>query len=306
MLPIGPDAAAVEAVEGFSNYTGPTPPPGIYPSVVKQISIEETKTTKKMMLRAITEFRADKDDARKKYNGYAIFHYLVIPESKDEEYYGLQVGQINRLLDALSTNDPAVRKAFWSNQADLDAEGKKIQKIGKVNLTGKEGVPIIISARSENFNRPARNDKGKPILDPKTKKPVMEQVKNLRINDIFPSNDPVGKEPVPEPEIEEDDSSDFVDVADADSGLDADNGSDQPSADADVADEDADLWGGDEPTDESSTDAEEATSEDQLELPLETADDGADDADLIAQEVPEETPVTEEPAKPARKRRSAF
>ena len=74
----------------------------------------------------------------------------------------------------------------------------------------------------------------------------------------------------------------------------------------DVADEDADLWGGDEPTDESSTDAEEATSEDQLELPLETADDGADDADLIAQEVPEETPVTEEPAKPARKRRSAF
>ena len=99
VLALGADAAKVEAVEGFANYSGPTPPAGLYFSRVKQIGITETKQTKKTMLRVVVEFKAkDNNDPRKKFNGYAIFWHLVIPDDATEEHYGLQVERGTRVI----------------------------------------------------------------------------------------------------------------------------------------------------------------------------------------------------------------
>lgn len=308
VLALGAEAAKVEAVEGFANYNGPTPPAGLYFSRVKQIGVTETKNTKKPMLRVVIEFKAKDDkDSRKKFNGYAIFHHLVIPEDATEENYGLQVGQINRLLDAMSGNDQAVRNAFWGGKADLDAAGKKITKIGKIDLTDKEGIEIIVSARAETFNRKVLVN-GKPVRDPKTKKEKYEQTSSLRVNDTFPADDEIGKDrPELVETVEEDDLSDvFVDenesdavVADADSGLD-DSADDDQSDDSGSDDDAAEEWPEEEAADASDGDFPESSD------PAAEADADDDSADLIAQEVPEEEPAEEPAAPPQRKRRSAF
>lgn len=308
VLALGAEAAKVEAVEGFANYSGPTPPAGLYFSRVKQIGVTETKNTKKSMLRVVIEFKAKDDkDSRKKFNGYAIFHHLVIPEDATEEHYGLQVGQINRLLDAMSGNDQAVRNAFWGGKADLDAAGKKITKIGKLDLTDKEGIEIIVSARSETFNRKVLVN-GKPVRDPKTKKEKYEQTSSLRVNDTFPADDEIGKDrPELVEAVEEDDLSDvFVDedesdavVADADSGLD-DSADDDQSDDSGADDNAAEEWPEEEAADASDGDFPESSD------PAAEADADDDSADLIAQEVPDTEPAEEPAAPPQRKRRSAF
>lgn len=308
VLALGAEAAKVEAVEGFANYSGPTPPAGLYFSRVKQIGVTETKNTKKTMLRVVIEFKAKDDkDSRKKFNGYAIFHHLVIPEDATEEHYGLQVGQINRLLDAMSGNDQAVRNAFWGGKADLDAAGKKITKIGKLDLTDKEGIEIIVSARSETFNRKVLVN-GKPVRDPKTKKEKYEQTSSLRVNDTFPADDEIGKDrPELVEAVEEDDLSDvFVDedesdavVADADSGLD-DSADDDQSDDSGADDNAAEEWPEEEAADASDGDFPESSD------PAAEADADDDSADLIAQEVPDTEPAEEPAAPPQRKRRSAF
>lgn len=309
VLALGAEAAKVEAVEGFANYSGPTPPAGLYFSRVKQIGITETKNTKKPMLRVVIEFKAKDDkDSRKKFNGYAIFWHLVIPEDSSEEHYGLQVGQINRLLDALSGNDRAVRNAFWGGKADTDAAGKKVTKIGKVDLTDKEGVEVLVSARAETFNRKVLVN-GKPVRDPKTKKEKFEQTSSLRVNDVFPADDEIGKDrPELVETIEEDDLSDvFVDEdesvgvdSDADGGLESD-GDDAGSDDAGWDDSADDA-------DEGFPDSEDAATEDADPADVGVTDEGDQDddsADLIAQEVPEEEPE-KETVPPQRKRRSAF
>lgn len=308
VLALGAEAAKVEAVEGFANYSGPTPPAGLYFSRVKQIGVTETKNTKKPMLRVVIEFKAKDDkDSRKKFNGYAIFHHLVIPEDATEEHYGLQVGQINRLLDAMSGNDQAVRNAFWGGKADLDAAGKKITKIGKIDLTDKEGIEIIVSARAETFNRKVLVN-GKPVRDPKTKKEKYEQTSSLRVNDTFPADDEIGKDrPELVEAVEEDDLSDvFVDedesdavVADADSGLD-DSADDDQSDDSGADDNAAEEWPEEEAADASDGDFPESSD------PAAEADADDDSADLIAQEVPDTEPAEEPAAPPQRKRRSAF
>lgn len=307
-LALGAEAAKVEAVEGFANYSGPTPPAGLYFSRVKQIGVTETKNTKKPMLRVVIEFKAKDDkDSRKKFNGYAIFHHLVIPEDATEEHYGLQVGQINRLLDAMSGNDQAVRNAFWGGKADLDAAGKKITKIGKLDLTDKEGIEIIVSARSETFNRKVLVN-GKPVRDPKTKKEKYEQTSSLRVNDTFPADDEIGKDrPELVETVEEDDLSDvFVDedesdavVADADSGVD-DPADDDQSDDSDSDNDAAEEWPEEEAADAADEDFPESSD------PAASADADDDSADLIAQEVPDTEPAEEPAAPPQRKRRSAF
>lgn len=311
VLALGADAAKVEAVEGFANYSGPTPPAGLYFSRVKQIGITETKQTKKTMLRVVVEFKAkDNNDPRKKFNGYAIFWHLVIPDDATEEHYGLQVGQINRLLDALSNNDKATRVAFWSNKADTDAAGKKITKVGKLDLTDKEGIEVLVSARAETFNRKVLVN-GKPVRDPKTKKEKYEASSSLRVNDMFPADDEIGKD---RPELletmtdEEDLADDFIDeddvVADAEGGL--DDSADDSAADDSGADEDSSEEWTDDSVDDSDADfpeSEDTATEDADASDVGVTDEVDDSADLIAEEVPDEP---EKPAAPQRKRRSAF
>lgn len=289
-LGLGAAAAKVEAVEGFANYSGPVPPAGIYPAVIKQIMFGES-STKKPMLTAVVEFKAPKGDARKRdeYNGYPIFHYLVIPEDANYEHYGLQVGQINRMLDAMSKNDQSVRGAFWGDQAVLSDDKKpKILKIGKLNL--KNGIPVVVSAKNDTYTKKTKNKDGTVTT---TKE------RSLRVNDLYPVKD--GDEIASEAEDEnteyESEGTDFVEEEGTETEPEAET-EQEPEEDSAPEEEQ-------EPEQESEPEAEQEQEEESI-------------PDAIAEELPEQEEEQEsepeaepepepEPAAPKKRtRRSAF
>lgn len=298
-LSLGADAAKVEAVEGFANYEGPVPPAGTYPASIISIKAGESKS-KKPMFTVYVKIDAPKNDpkGRNKYNGYLISHFLIIPEDKSETHYGLQVGQINRLMDAISGDDRA-RKALWSGNAVLDEKGEKILSIAGIKL--KSGIKVIVATKSETYKR--------KVKDEETGETKIEPTKTLRINDFFPAkkDDEVPEEEAAEFEEEGGDEEDGLDPdqEDEDSGAESDDDNDQDDEESGDQPDDDDGSDGDA-DDESEPDDEGVDQEDDADQPDDSDEDSADEtdgADLIAEEVAEEEPADE---KPARKRRSAF
>ncbi|WIC89685.1 hypothetical protein SEA_APIARY_63 [Rhodococcus phage Apiary] len=282
-LGLGSDAAKVEAVEGFTTYDGPTPPPGIYPASVISMKMGES-SSKKPMFTVYVKVDAPKNDpkGRDKYNGYLISHFLVVPGSRDEEHYGLQVGQINRLMDAMS-GDTSARKALWAGQAVTDEKGEKILKIGN-NVTLKGGVKVMIATKADSYKR----------KDKETGE--VETVKTLRINDFYPMPDggePVAEEKEPEVVYEDEDES----------------GDDSaPAADDDAGDEDLGVVADDDDAGEPDADDEPEPEDAGDDAADEGEPESADDYPVAAEEVADDEPEADEEEAPApkRKRRSAF
>lgn len=276
-LKIGAEAAKVKAAEGLGQYTGPTPPAGVYAAKVKSLGIRPTKKGDKTMITAVIEFEAPKNDENAKYNGFAIFHRLVIPESMDEEWIDLKVGQINRLLDAIS-GDEKLRTVFWGGNAVMDDKGEKIVKLGKFTIGGKgfKGLPVVVSARNENYTRKSKGADGKVVA---------ETIRSLRVNDIYPASHVVPKSEVSDVTDIDEDEQVIIDDSDID--------------DTGVVDE-ADI-------DDTEPDEEPEPEEDETEYVDEDGDDDGYVEDDDSEPEPEEEPEPEpEPAKPTRKRRSAF
>lgn len=307
-LKIGAEAANVAASTGFANYTGPTPPAGVYAAKIKQLQIKETKGAegkpKKPMLVAIIEFEAPKSHENSQYNGFAIFHRLVIPESMKEDYIDLKVGQINRLLDAISGDD-SLRKIFWGGNAILDDKGVKITRLGKLVTSGKnfKGFSVVVSARNENYTEKKR--------DPKTKKIVKTVRRSLRVNDIYPGDHEIPDPVSDDDEIIEDDGDSVDDVLED---------TDVVTDDTDVVTDDGDEVVSDEPEpeDDPEPDPEPEADEDEDDPTYEVPDEDEGDSEYVSEdgdedgyvaepdEEPEPEPEPEPtPAKP-RKRRSAF
>lgn len=280
-LKIGAEAAKVKAAEGLGQYTGPTPPPGVYAAKVKTLQVKPTRKGDKTMLVAVIEFEAPKNDANAKYNGFAIFHRLVIPESMDEEWIDLKVGQINRLFDAIS-GDEKLRTVFWGGNAVMDDKGEKIVKLGKYTIGGKgfKGLPVVVSARSENYKRKSKGSDGKV---------VSEDVRALRVNDIYPADHAIPSSTVSDPTDIDEDEQVIIDDSDLDDAVVEDE------QDTDVPEDD----GAEDP------EPEDEPAEDEPEDEGDYVDeDGEEDGYIEEDPEPEPEP---EPAKPAaRKRRSAF
>ena len=311
---VGVDAAKVDAVEGFSTYDGPVPPAGLYPASVISIKVGESKESKKAMLTVYTKIDAPKNDKKKRheYNGYLMSDFLVIPDDKNYEHYGLQVGQINRFLDALSGEDMEVRRKFWSGNAVTSADGKKLESVGTVKIKG--GVKVIVNTKKDSYKRKEK--------DSETGKEELVTVDTLRINDYLmaPKSSAVEEAPAEEEPIEDDTE---VEYEDAEEGEEADESSfiddseDQGDADneagddADAADVDDEADG--DPSDDAD-DVDESGDSDDIDSDEADADDGAEEADAddgdiegVASEVSVDTDEGEVPAKAApRKRRSAF
>lgn len=280
-LKIGAEAAKVKAAEGLGQYTGPTPPPGVYAAKVKTLQVKPTRKGDKTMLVAVIEFEAPKNDANAKYNGFAIFHRLVIPESMDEEWIDLKVGQINRLFDAIS-GDEKLRTVFWGGNAVMDDKGEKIVKLGKYTIGGKgfKGLPVVVSARSENYKRKSKGSDGKV---------VSEDVRALRVNDIYPADHAIPSSTVSDPTDIDEDEQVIIDDSDLDDAVVEDE------QDTDVPEDD----GAEDP------EPEDEPAEDEPEDEGDYVDEDGDEDGYI-EEDPEPEPEPE-PAKPAaRKRRSAF
>ncbi|WAA19695.1 hypothetical protein SEA_DALILPOP_68 [Gordonia phage Dalilpop] len=206
-LKIGAEAAKVEATAGFSQYVGEVPPRGIYRAKVRNLSIKPNKAKDKDLLVAVVEFDAPKDDPVSKYNGYAIFERIVIPESMGDENADLFVGRINRLLDAIA-GDTSLRSKFWGGDAIMDDKGEKILKIGNLVVSGKKfkGLPVVVSARDDNYKRKSRGGDGKVKV---------ENVRSLRINDVHPADHDVPSAVTDDDDVDLDDT-EVIDVDDAD------------------------------------------------------------------------------------------
>lgn len=180
-LKVGAEAAKVEAVEGFSKYAGETPPAGVYKAVVKQLQIKAlTSDPTKQKVVAIIEWFAPKGTPEEKYNGYAVFDHLTLPESMEEEYADLKIGKINRLLDAIS-GDQKLRSAFWGGSTVLDDKGEKILRIGTKVAGGKDfkGFPVVVSAKNDTYTKKSKGENGEA---------TKETIRTLRVNDIYPAN----------------------------------------------------------------------------------------------------------------------
>lgn len=189
----GADAAKVEG-QSFTNYDGPTPPSGVFPVSVISIKIGESKTSKKQMLTVYAKVDAPKGHRFEKFNGFLFSDYLVIPESRNEEHFGLQVGNINVFFDALDETGKA-RKAFWGNNAVLDEKGEKIAKVGELTLKG--GIPAKVNGKTSKER----------YTDPETKKTtVRDQARvNGWMKGVAAGDAPAVEE---EPEFEEEDGTD--------------------------------------------------------------------------------------------------
>ncbi|WGH20848.1 hypothetical protein QLT00_gp65 [Gordonia phage Commandaria] len=283
-LKLGAEAAKVEASTGFQNYTGPTPPAGVYSAKIKQIGMKATRAGDKTMLVSIIELDAPKGHPNAEYNGYAIFHRLVIPESMEEEYIDLKVGQINRLLDAVSGDDK-LRTVFWGGNAVVDDKGEKILKIGKFSLAGKgfKGISVVVSTKNDSYTKKEKGADGKI---------VKKTTRQLRINDIHPAGHevPTRGDAVVDEEVE--DADDIVlddeDAIEADDVVEADD-------DDDVVESDDD-------------DAEDVDADGEVYVDEDGDEDGyvsEDEDDSEPEPEPEQEP---EPVKASagRKRRSAF
>ncbi|AKJ72396.1 hypothetical protein AU099_gp53 [Gordonia phage GTE8] len=216
-LKLGAEAAKVKAVEGYSNYSGSTPPMGVYSAKIKQIGVKPTRKGDKTMLVTIIELDAPKGHEHEKYNGYAIFHRLVIPESMEEEYIDLKIGQINRLFDAISGDDK-LRAVFWGGSAVMDDKGEKIIRLGQFSMGGKgfKGIPVVVSTKNDSYVVKEKQEDGTIKKTPR---------RQLRINDIYPSGHEVPSGGSTEEPVIVDDDEIVVD----DDELDADDVSDEPT-----------------------------------------------------------------------------
>ncbi|WNY15176.1 hypothetical protein SEA_MACGULLY_72 [Rhodococcus phage MacGully] len=295
-LGLGSDAANVEASTGFEVYDGPTPPAGVYPASVISIKFTKSSVSKKPMFKVFSKIDAPKGDAkgREKYNGYLMTDNLIIPGDRSEEHYGLFVGKINRLLDAMAGGDPAAckaaRKALWGGQAVLDDSGEKVLSIGK-DIKIKGGVAVTVVTKGETYKR----------TDKETGETTTE--KTLRINDYHPPKN-VAVKPADDDKVEYEDAEDDSDPIEEDETA-AVAGDDVESDDSSDDVEPDDDGGADGDGD----DAEPEDDADDAGDPDEADEADGQDLGLIAEEVPDDTPVTEEELvveRPARKRRSAF
>jgi len=277
-LKIGAEAANVEAVEGFKPYTGKTPPKGVYPCVVRQIAVTESNKSKKDMFRVIVEIKAPKGDKREQFNGYSMFDYLVVPDSVEEEHYGLLVGKINALLDAMSGGKQSVRDALWGGDAVISNDSTpKIEKLGPLNC--KKEVPVVVVTKDEMRTFMEEDEDGNP---------VEKTERQLRVNsyhavededadgadedveeDIVEEEEPEEKpqprrrrkaapKPKPEPEPEPEDDEDDEDEPEAD-----DSAEDDADPEEDFADEHVDA--AEVPDEDDEEDEEEAEEEEAEE-----------------------------------------
>ncbi|ATS93147.1 hypothetical protein SEA_PATIO_66 [Gordonia phage Patio] len=289
-LKIGAEAAKVEATAGFSQYVGEVPPRGIYRARVKSLSIKPNKAKTKDLLVAVIEFDTAKDDPASKYNGYAIFERMVIPESMSEENADLFVGKINRLLDAMAGNT-TLRNQFWGGGTVMDDKGEKVLKIGSTLVSGKkfQGIKVVVSARDDNYKRKSRNAAGKVVA---------ENVRSLRVNDVYPADHEMPSK-VSDEDLDALDE-EAIDVDDAD--LEVDEGDGDPD-EVITVDDDGEVETVPDPEDDGPE--PETVPDPEDDDPVYDPDD--DPEEPAADPEPEPEPEPEAPKKAsARKRRSAF
>lgn len=118
------DFSDIDAAEGFSDYSGPLPPKGLYNFTVKWWKLAPNKN-KDPMFTVLLEIHEPKGSPKAIYNGYVIFHNANITETG--------APYLNAMLDAFGIP----RKAVYQSKIVLDPEKtERVLKIGGVKVVG--------------------------------------------------------------------------------------------------------------------------------------------------------------------------
>lgn len=132
--------ADIDAAEGFSDYTGPTPPKGMYRCKIKFLKLV-TNSKGDPMFKVLFEIAENPKGDKAKYNGYAIWHNANITK--------VGAPYLNAMLDALGLSR--------SGKIVLSAEKEeRVTKIGGKEVDGL--VVLITTARKRKYGTDPEDD----------------------------------------------------------------------------------------------------------------------------------------------------
>jgi len=132
------DYSGVTPAVGFSSYSGPTPPKGLYRCKTGLFRIVDNSNNDPMF-KIVFEIAEPKGD-KSKYNGYAIWHNANITE-KGAPY-------LNAMLDALGLD----RKAVWAGaNGGIVTKKDKPEDVLKIGSKKVEGIEVLVTAKRKNY-----------------------------------------------------------------------------------------------------------------------------------------------------------
>lgn len=133
---IGTDYSGVDAAEGFSDYAGPTPPKGLYRTVVSKWWLVKNKNDDPMF-RVILEIAEPKGSEKHRYNGYAIWHNVNLT-AKSAPF-------ANAFFDALGV----ARKAVWTGGIVVSQKDDTV--VGKIGDKKIAGLSVKVNTRRKEY-----------------------------------------------------------------------------------------------------------------------------------------------------------
>lgn len=158
--------AAAKAESGFSDYSGPIPPKGVYEGVLKTVNLKVSKGGHPMIF-VVVELDS-KDKKKAKYNGCPVMANVVIMDKT--------LGMVNQFLDALAgstAKGKKVRSTFWEEGVVVNKGEKKdsnlgeievgkVTSLGGIKMTGKNR--IILSGEPGEWDGKARFEQNQWIV----------------------------------------------------------------------------------------------------------------------------------------------
>ena len=127
-----PDAAPAT---GFSNYSGDTPPAGLYRCQAKLWRLTKASTGN-TMIKVIFEVAEPKGSPKAEFNGYAIWHNLVLTK-KSSPF-------VNAALAALGINPKALG-------TDVVVKPDKTTDIIAIGGKRVQGLPVLVTTKRETY-----------------------------------------------------------------------------------------------------------------------------------------------------------
>lgn len=125
-----------EAAEGREQWSGPLPPKGSYPAVLKMVKVKKIKNKSDNRLQIMVLL--DTDD---EYNGCPVFGGVNLTDQG--------IPYVNQFLQSLTDGSDAaftkIKKAFYAGFV-VDEKKENVLKIGTLKINSPEGeLPIRIS-----------------------------------------------------------------------------------------------------------------------------------------------------------------
>jgi hypothetical protein len=126
--------ADIEPAAGFTDYTGPVPPAGLYHCTLKWMKLTKNGSGDPMF-KVIFEVSEPKGSEKAKYNGYAIWHNANITR--------VGAPYLNAMLDALGLGR--------SDDIILSDDGGKEERVVKIGRKKVDGLTVLVNTKRKEW-----------------------------------------------------------------------------------------------------------------------------------------------------------